>query len=100
MPMMLRRLLVWFFSPGPLAAALLISVIVVSAIGVAYSSHQTRNMYRDLQQLEKDHDDLDHEYEKLLLERSVWADYTRLNELAKKELEMRAPKTEDRVVLR
>ena len=57
-------------------------------------------MYRDLQQLEKDHDDLEHEYEKLLLEHSVWADNTRLNELAREKLQMIAPEIGEMVVLR
>ena len=100
MPMILRHLLVWFFAPKPLTGTLLVAVVVVSAICVAWSSHQTRNMYRDLQQLEKDHDDLENEYEKLLLEQSAWADYTRLNGLARKELEMHMPETEDMVILR
>jgi cell division protein FtsL len=57
-------------------------------------------MYRDLQQLEKNHDDLEHEYEKLLLEKSAWADYTRLNELAQDKLKMIVPETSEMVVLR
>jgi cell division protein FtsL len=57
-------------------------------------------MYRDLQTLEKDHDDLEHEYEKLLLEQSAWADYTRLNQLAHDELAMAAPTAVDTVVIR
>jgi len=100
MPMIVQQIMRWFFSPGPMAGSLLCGILVVSALGVAYSSHQTRNMYRDLQQLEKDHDDLEHEYEKLLLEQSAWADYTRLNELAQDKLEMTAPETGEMVVLR
>jgi cell division protein FtsL len=100
MPVIVQQLLRWFFSPRPIAGSLLCSLLVVSSLGVAYSSHQTRNMYRDLQQLEKDHDDLEHEYEKLLLERSAWADYTRLNGLARDKLQMTAPETSDMVVLR
>ncbi len=60
----------------------------------------TRNMYRDLQTLEKDHDDLEHEFEKLLLEQSAWADYTRLDRLAHDELAMSAPSPSETVVLR
>ena len=56
-------------------------------------------MYRDLQSLEKDFDDLEHEYEKLLLEESAWADYTRLDQLAHSELEMRAPSPDETVVI-
>jgi cell division protein FtsL len=100
MPSVVQQLMRWFFSPRPMAGSLLCGILVVSALGVAYSSHQTRNMYRDLQQLEKDHDDLEHEYEKLLLEQSAWADYTRLNKLARDKLEMAAPETSEMVVLR
>ena len=100
MPVIVQQLVRWFFSPRPMAGSLLCGLLVVSSLGVAYSSHQTRNMYRDLQQLEKDHDDLEHEYEKLLLEQSAWADYTRLNGLAQDKLQMIAPETSEMVVLR
>lgn len=100
MPVIVQELLCWFFSPRPIAGSLLCCLLVVSSLGVAYSSHQTRNMYRDLQQLEKDHDDLEHEYEKLLLEQSAWADYTRLNGLAQNKLQMTAPENSETVVLR
>ncbi|MCG8380441.1 MAG: cell division protein FtsL [Proteobacteria bacterium] len=97
---LLRQLTAWFMAPQPVAASLLCLVLIVSALGVAYSSHQTRNMYRELQVLEKDNDDLEHEFEKLLLEQSAWADYTRLNEVAREKLDMAPPETDDMVVLR
>jgi len=100
MPVIVHQLVRWFFSSRPIAGSLLCGLLVVSSLGVAYSSHQTRNMYRDLQQLEKDHDDLEHEYEKLLLEQSAWADYTRLNGLARDSLQMTVPETGEIVVLR
>ena len=56
-------------------------------------------MYRELQQIEKGHDDLEHEYEKLLLEQSAWADYSRLDQLAHDELAMAAPMPDSTVVL-
>ena len=100
MPFIVQQLVSWFFSPRPMAGSLLCGLLVVSSLGVAYSSHQTRNMYRDLQHLEKGHDDLEHEYEKLILEQSAWADYTRLNGLAQDKLQMFAPETSEMVVLR
>ena len=96
----LLLLIRWFLGPATLLAAALVCVMLVSAVGVAYSAHQTRNMYRDLQQLEKSQDDLEHEYERLLLERSAWADYTRLNEIASAELAMAVPQPDDTVVLK
>ena len=97
---LLPTLISWILAPARLFAILLCALLVVSGLGVAYSSHQTRNMYRDLQVLEKDHDDLAHEYEKLLLEQSAWADYTRLDRLAREELTMSAPSPDEMVVLR
>ena len=96
----LEEFFAWFFSPRPLAATVLILILVTSALGVAYSAHMARNMYRDLQALEKDHDDLEHEYERLLLEQSAWADYTRLDQLAQDELAMAAPTPRDTVVIK
>lgn len=100
MPAILKHLVNWSLDPKVILAVSLCLITVVSALGVSYSSHQTRNMYRDLQQLEKDHDDLEHEYEKLLLEQSAWADYTRLNKLAHDELEMSVPTEDELVVIR
>ena len=99
MPAVLKQLIAWVVAPKPLLASVLSALVVVSALGVAYSAHMTRNMYRDLQQLEKDHDDLEHEYEKLLLEQSAWADYTRLDQLAKDKLAMAAPAPDNTVVI-
>ena len=100
MALVLRQLINWILDPKVIFAVALTIIAVFSALGVSYSSHQTRNMYRDLQQLEKDQDDLEHEYEKLLLEQSAFADYTRLNELARDELEMVPPTADELVVLR
>lgn len=100
MPSIVQQLFGWLTSSKPLLTSLVCCLVVVSALGVAYASHETRNMYRDLQNLEKDHDDLEHEYEKLILERSAWADYTRLNRIALDKLQMSVPSTSEMVVLR
>ena len=99
MPLILRQIVSWLLKPGQILAVVLCGLVVSSALGVAYSSHLTRNMYRDLQQLEKAHDDLEHEYEMLLLEQSAHADYTRLDQLAQDQLAMTAPTPADTVVI-
>lgn len=96
---LLRSLVTWYLKPAPLLASALSVLVVASALGVAYSSHQTRNMYRDLQQLEKARDDLEHEYEMLLLERGAKSDYAVLNEIAHDDLAMNAPTAEEMVVI-
>lgn len=97
--MLLKSIFLWLIEPRQLLAGLSSSLVIVSALAVAYSAHQTRNMYRELQQIEKGHDDLEHEYEKLLLEQSAWADYSRLDQLARDELAMAAPMPDNTVVL-
>ena len=99
MPAILLQLLGWFLAPARVLAVVLCTLLVFSALGVAYSSHLTRNMYRDLQHLEKAHDNLDHEYEKLLLERGAWSDYARLDQLARERLAMATPEPEDMVLI-
>ena len=82
-----------------LLVATAILLFVASAIGVVYSAHMTRFLYADLQSLQKDADDVDSEYERLLLEQSAWADYTRIDQLAREELDMRPPAQENLVVV-
>ena len=81
----------WLFEKEHLIAVLLHVLVVISAIGVVHSSHQTRALYSELQSLQKSADDLDSEYERLLLEQSAWADYHRVDTLARAELGMTAP---------
>ena len=97
--MLLKNLLLWLIEPRKIMIGLLLLMVMISAIAVAYSSHLTRDSYKELQRLEKGFDDLDHGYEKLLLEHSAWADYSRLDQLAREELYMVAPAPDDIVVL-
>ena len=80
--------------------AVLVLAVGVSAFFVSFSSHQTRELYRNLHMVQKKRDDLDYEYQKLILERGAFADYSRITDLAKKQLKMRTPLTDELVVLR
>ena len=97
--MLLRSLIFWLIDPRKLTAGLLLSLVMFSALAVAYSAHLTRDSYRALQRLEKHRDDLEHGYEKLLLEHSAWADYTRLDQRARVELSMVTPAPNNTVVI-
>ena len=92
--------LLWVMSPHHLGIALLALVLAASAFFVSLSSHQTRELYRNLHIIQKQRDDLDYEYQKLILERGAFADYSRITDLAKKQLQMRSPLTDELVVLR
>ena len=90
----------WLLLPGQLVVVLLCGAVMASAIGIAYSSYLVRQSYAELQRLGKHQDDLEDEYEALLLERSAWADYTRLHRLADRELAMVAPRPDEMVVVK
>ncbi len=99
-PLLLKALCRWLSRPRQLLAMLLCFALTASALGVAWAAHITRTQYRDLQTLEKAHDDLEHEYEKLLLEQSAWANYNRVDQLARQELAMKAAPHDELVVLK
>lgn len=79
--------------PQLLVVGLLVACLV-SGIGVIYSVHKVRMLYGEIQQLQGEQDRLDSEYEKLLLEQSAWAAYSRVDELSRDELNMVSPDTD------
>ena len=92
--------LLWLITPRHMGIAVLVLVLSASAFFVSFSSHQTRELYRNLHIIQKQRDDLDYEYQKLILERGAFADYSRITDLAKTQLNMRPPLTDELVVLR
>ena len=71
---------------------LLLAVLVVaSAIGVAYSTHQTRKLVADFQLLKTQQYAMQVEWGQLLLEQSTWGSFNRVEQLASKRLGMRVP---------
>jgi cell division protein FtsL len=57
-------------------------------------------MYREIQVLQKENDDLQSEYEKLLLEQSAWANNSRVDEIARNKLQMVPPDVHEIVMVR
>lgn len=92
MNLLAARLLRWLFLPRQAWVAFLLCAVTASAIGVVHSSHLTRSSYAELQKLAREHDDLEYEYERLLLESGAWAGYTRLDRVAQRDLAMVAPR--------
>ena len=83
-----------------LPVGFLLVLVLASAIGVAFAAHQTRQMYAARQQLSLQSDNIDGEYEKLLLEQSAWADYTRVDQVSRTELGMLSPLPKNLVVVK
>lgn len=87
-------------SAGMLLAALLVlSLVVVSALGVIYSSFKTRQLFSHLQQQSKETVRLEEEWGRLLLEQSTWATHARIERLAKSKLNMVVPEPEAIIVV-
>ena len=96
---LLIKTLTWLLMWRQVAVLSLLLTVLVSAVGVTISSHITRQLFASLQSASLQSDELESEYEKLLLEQSAWADYSRLDQLARDELKMRTPLTEQMVVV-
>ena len=75
-------------------------LVLVSAISVVYTKHQSRVEFVALQKLEQHRDDLDEEWGRLLLEQSTWASPGRVERQAKIKLDMIIPMARSTVVLK
>ena len=74
-----------------LLTAVVACVLVVSAVSVIYSSHQSRRLFNDWQMLQKEAYQLDEDWGRLLLEHSTRAAHDRIERLASERLTMVAP---------
>jgi len=74
-----------------LSLSLLVVLVMVSAISVVYSKHTNRKLFIELQQLNKNIDDLNIEWGKLQLEEGTWSDHGRIEKIARTKLNMLLP---------
>lgn len=76
---------------------LLALAVFISGLCVITAQHQSRKLFVEIQSLEKVQDDLNEEWTRLLLEQSTWATDSRIEKIARGELEMIPP--DDNVML-
>ncbi len=74
---------------------LLWCVLLASAVGVVWSTHETRSLFIQLQTLHTDRDALDIEWGQLKIEQSAWASHGRVEQTARSGLKMIIPRPED-----
>lgn len=74
-----------------LALALLVILVVASALAVIYSSYEYRRLFNQHQMLVREQDMYRIEWGQLLLEQSAWGSNSRVEKLASDKMEMRAP---------
>jgi cell division protein FtsL len=80
-------------------AAGVAALMLMSAVGVIWSKHQSRASFIALQRLQNDRDALDIEWGQLKLEQSYWSTPGRVEQVAHSQLKMVVPvPTEVRIV--
>ncbi|MCR6494834.1 cell division protein FtsL [Thermomonas sp. S9] len=84
---------------GLLVAALVLAN-VASALLIVRDRHEHRQAFIALTRLEKARDDLNIEFGRLQLEQATWAESNRVDQVARAQLGMAFPRTEDVVVVR
>jgi cell division protein FtsL len=83
-----------------LILGLLVSTVFVSAIQLIQIRQQNRLLFAQLQTLQQQHELLEEQWRKLQLEQSTWAQLSRIETIAKKQLNMKVPALKDTVIIR
>lgn len=78
---------------------LLWAAILVSAVSSVYGRHEARRLFHDLQQLNKQRDELDIQWGRLQIEQSTWATHGRIEKIARDDLGMMTPDSDDLMVV-
>ena len=83
-----------------LLLAVLVLANVASALLIVRDRHEHRQAFVALTRLEKARDTLNIEFGRLQLEQATWAESGRVDQVARVQLGMEQPRTEDTGVLR
>ncbi len=78
---------------------LLMLLVLGSALGVVYTTHESRKLFVELQVLQAVRDELNIEWGRLLLEQSTLATPTRVENIARRKLGMKPPPPEQIVIV-
>jgi cell division protein FtsL len=84
--------------PG-VVVGLMIAAVLASAVGVVYVKHQSRRLFSDSQELIREADRLNVEWNMLQLEQAAWSAHGRIEQVARERLKMRMPGRTHSVIL-
>lgn len=73
------------------ACMFLYFAVLISAVEVVIARHETRKLFIEIQDLEKNRDQLNEEWGRLQLEQSTWATDDRVESFARMQLGMKNP---------
>ena len=76
---------------GAIALTGLLCLVLITALGVVWTRHESRVLFVQLTSLQNQRDDLNVEYGRLELEQATWAEPRRIDEEARSKLGMVAP---------
>ncbi len=79
---------------------ILLIITFVSAISVVYVKHYNRKLFVELQQLEKQRDEMEVEWGRLQLEQNTWATHARIERIARERLQMITPENKDVIYIK
>ena len=80
---------------GVVVTGMLLLLLLLSALGVVYSSHLSRQLFSEQAVLLERSDQVQLEWAQLLLEQSAWSSPNRIERVAVDQLEMAAPEAEN-----
>lgn len=72
---------------------------IASAMAVAFGVHVSRNIVGEIQGLKIENDALEVEWGRLLLEKSAWGSYTRIEKIANEQLKMEVPEAQNVIMV-
>lgn len=78
---------------------IMLILIFTSAMGVVFTTHHTRQAITQKDQALEERDHLDNEWRNLILEETALAEHSRVQEMAKNELDMKRPDADKEVVI-
>ncbi len=86
--------------PLLLVNLILALAVAASAVGQVYTKHQSRRLFSESQELIRERDRLNVEWNMLQLEEAAWTTHGRIDRLARERLQMRLPGRDDIVILK
>ena len=78
----------------------LLGAVIVSSVAVVYVKHRSRDLFVELQRLERERDAMQTRWTMLRLETTAWATHERVERLAAKKLTMTYPDSQNTVLLK
>jgi cell division protein FtsL len=83
-----------------LMLAALVAAVLASAISVVYVKHQSRQLFAKSQELTREADRLNVEWNMLQLEQAAWSAHGRIERVARERLQMRMPRRDEVMILK